>query len=152
MSVPWLSHSLAAVAMFMAVGAALTALPASGGSPISHSPIAVPSPISGPASGALVANATCTASVALVALPSTVPVGQLLTLQTQVFFHKSAPSAVCAAPLGFLYTNVPIGCVTVSMPQMSCTVRGVGIFTPTVHVFFPAMTLSVPTTVTVFSP
>ena len=152
MSVRWLSHSVAGLALFMTVGAALSLLPA-GGAPLSHSPMVVPSPLGSSGTGhPLVANATCTVSVALVAIPSSVPLGQRVTLQTQVLFHPSSPHAVCTAPIGFVYTHLPIGCVTVSMPQLTCTARGPGIFVTAVHVYFPTMTLSASTTVTVFSP
>jgi hypothetical protein len=152
MNARWLSHSMAGIALFLSVGAALTLIPASG-TPISHSPVVTPSPIGGTNSGhALAANATCTTHVVLVAIPANVALGQTVTLQTQLFFHKSAPSAVCVAPVGFYYNNLPIGCVTMSIPQLMCTARGIGVFNSTVQVFFPGSSLGAATSVAVFIP
>jgi hypothetical protein len=150
-----LVRGAAGLAFLMAIGVTLTLVPTASASPISQGTALHPGPVNLPSSVHLIVpNATCTVAIALVAFPSTtVHLGQHFALQTQVFFHKSAPAAVCATPVGFVYMNAPTGCLTAfSVPTISCTAKAPGVFLTTVHVFFPRMTMGAATTVAVIAP
>jgi hypothetical protein len=147
-----LVRGAAGFAFLMAIGVSLTMLPSASASPISQGTALHTGPVSIASIHTITPNATCTVAVKLVAFPATVHVGQRLALQSQVFFHKTAPSAVCATPVGFVYMNTPAGCLSFSVPTLTCTARGPGVFVTTVHVIFPRMALTAATTVSVIAP
>ena len=63
--------------------------------------------------------------VSLAALPGTLIVGESLTLITQT---SGWPAAI------YTYSGLPTGCVSASLPSLSCVVRAAGQYTPTVVV------------------
>ncbi|MCI4350465.1 MAG: hypothetical protein L3K15_03005 [Thermoplasmata archaeon] len=142
------------LAFLMVVGVSLTLIPAAHASPVSQSAAlkGLPSNLAISGSHSVGPSATCTVTVALVANPPVLRMGQHIQLQTQVLFHKSGPSAVCMTPVAFFYTALPSGCMTVSLPQVSCMAQGPGVYPTTVHVYFPSTQMTATTSVAVLAP
>ena len=135
--------------LLLIAGLSMTMIPSSGG-PTSVASSGQSHPLPVPASPQANAVAPkCYLSANLVALPNSTSVHHPVQFVTLVSAAKTGPTAICPPITGFVYVNLPYGCVTRNAPTLFCMTQTPGVFHTTVHVLAPGANLQASATVTV---
>lgn len=96
--------------------------------------------VPGPAGGLTApVTAGCLTGTALVVGPSIALPGQAVSVQTVL----PTTFAACGGPIAFVYTALPPGCQTVSVPALSCVPQASGAFPISETVYAGASSITV---------